>query len=377
VGFSESCIAKTMPRLFWPNFDFEHELARGTAWQAPDRLIQLNAALACSFCSVAEQDDVIVVPKLRSTQTTTTISVGEQIQIQLVESDRATTDDRFRGPEWELIPWGVTASLESLARKRHWTWNQPDCNLVRKLNDRETSNSWEKLTETMPCGVEIIDSIEELQTGITNLDRDKWVLKARYGMSARERILGTGTTLTSQQTGWIEKRLKEQGSLVLEPWLESAGEMGIQIQVPASGQIEMLAVLPLMNTAHGEYQGSRLFLSESEQQIWELATRIAMQIAEDFQRQGYFGPLGIDAMRYRDGDEIKLRPIQDINARWTMGRIAWEWGRLLDTDRRATWYQGQKAVDLLSDSSLSNRLIRTSPDSWPTETNIPSVLLME
>jgi hypothetical protein len=82
-------------------------------------------------------------------------------------------------------------------------------------------------------------------------------------------------------------------------------------------------------------------------------------------------------MRDRDGDEIKLRPVQDINARWTMGRIAWEWKRLLLSEQRATWFQGQKAEALLRNPAVSNHLIITSPKSWPTETFIPSVLLTE
>ncbi|HUG19308.1 MAG TPA: hypothetical protein VMM56_10045 [Planctomycetaceae bacterium] len=359
--------------MFWPNFDFEHELARGTSWQPPDRLLEINSALACCFCSIAEGDDVIIVPKLCPQDKLK----RERVEAEVVDRSHVSTDDRFRGPEWELIPWGVTPSLEHLAIQRDWVWHQPDCELVRQLNDRETSVDWERQTQTLPEGVELISSFAELQTAISRLDRKKWILKARFGMSARERIVGEDATLTAQQSGWIEKRLKEQGSLILEPWLEAVDEVGIQLQIPPTGEVELLAALPLINSPHGEYQGSRLYLSEPETKIWEPAVRIAMQIARDFQRQGYFGPVGIDAMRYRDGDEIKLRPVQDINARWTMGRIAWEWKRLLSSDQKATWFQGQPAEELLRNPAVSNRLIRTSPKSWPTDTFIPSVLLTE
>jgi hypothetical protein len=361
-----------MPRLFWPNFDFEHELARGITWQPPDRLLEINSALASCFCSIAEEDDIIVVPK-RSPQDKN----REQLEAEVVDRSQISSNNRFRGSEWELIPWGVTPSLEQLASRRHWTWNQPACELVQQLNDRATSIAWERQTQTLPDGVELISSFEELRTAIANLDRGKWILKARFGMSARERIVGEDATLTAQQSGWIEKRLKAQGTLILEPWLDAVDEVGIQLQVPQTGNVELLAALPLLNSPHGEYQGSRLYLTETEQQFWEPAVQVALQIAEDFQRQGYFGPLGIDAMRYRDGDEIKLRPVQDINTRWTMGRIAWEWKRLLPSEQRATWLQGQPAEALLRDPALSNRLIRSTPESWPTETIIPSVLLTE
>ena len=44
-----------------------------------------------------------------------------------------------------------------------------------------------------------------------------------------------------------------------------------------------------------------------------------MVAAERLQDCGYFGPLGVDAMRYRLPDgSVHLRPLQDINARWAL-----------------------------------------------------------
>ncbi|OYW15327.1 MAG: hypothetical protein B7Z55_15100, partial [Planctomycetales bacterium 12-60-4] len=48
----------------------------------------------------------------------------------------------------------------------------------------------------------------------------------------------------------------------------------------------------------------------------------------ELQAAGYFGPVGIDAMWYRDANgKLACRPLQDINARWTMGRLALGWRR--------------------------------------------------
>ena len=39
--------------------------------------------------------------------------------------------------------------------------------------------------------------------------------------------------------------------------------------------------------------------------------------------EGDFSPLGLDAMRHRvPGGAVRTRCLQDINARWTMGRLA-------------------------------------------------------
>jgi hypothetical protein len=65
---------------------------------------------------------------------------------------------------------------------------------------------------------------------------------------------------------------------------------------------------------------------------------VVERAARRIQELGYFGPLGIDVMQYRAADgEIRWRPLQDINARLTMGRVALGLRRLLGPGERADW----------------------------------------
>ena len=113
--------------------------------------------------------------------------------------------------------------------------------------------------------------------------------------------------------------------ILLEPWLEIESEVGLQYDIPNAADVKFLAALPLINSETGEYRGSRLSLTEEERVLWKPAIDFGLQFAEQNQELGYFGPLGIDACQYRSGGELIIRPMMDINARWTMGRIAWEW----------------------------------------------------
>jgi hypothetical protein len=62
-------------------------------------------------------------------------------------------------------------------------------------------------------------------------------------------------------------------------------------------------------------------------------------VADQLHANGYFGPLGIDAMVYTSTDgQSRVRPIQDINARWTMGRVALELYRRLNLTGDARWF---------------------------------------
>ena len=106
--------------------------------------------------------------------------------------------------------------------------------------------------------------------------------------------------------------------MLLEPWLDSVGEAGLQFEVPESGPPKFLGVTPQIVDARGSYRGS-LFGATEDQAGWETAVDIGLEVAKRVQAEGYFGPLSLDGMRYRDGDGERLRPLQDLNARWSMG----------------------------------------------------------
>jgi hypothetical protein len=115
--------------------------------------------------------------------------------------------------------------------------------------------------------------------------------------------------------------------------------------------------------ARGQYAGS-WFSSriESEQPHLTKAIAVATRAAGALQSQGYFGPLGIDAMIYRDEAGIaQVRPLQDINARWTMGRLSLGWTRLLEPGEEGLWWHGTDENKIAANSIGSNCSIISSP----------------
>jgi hypothetical protein len=68
------------------------------------------------------------------------------------------------------------------------------------------------------------------------------------------------------------------------------------------------------------------------------AVETALRLATRLQKLGYFGPLGVDAMQYRDdAGRGRLRRLQDINARYTMGRLALGFRRILPAGWCGSW----------------------------------------
>jgi len=155
-------------------------------------------------------------------------------------------------------------------------------------------------------------------------------------MSGREAMRSRGATLEENLRNWAEKRLATSGPIVFEPIVERVAEAGIQIEIPQTGSPTLVGITPLLVDASGVYRGSRFGCPPEEIACWKPAVDVALGTANELQRTGYFGPLGIDAMQYRNSDgEVRLRPLQDLNARYTMGRLALGLCRVLSG--RARW----------------------------------------
>jgi hypothetical protein len=144
-------------------------------------------------------------------------------------------------------------------------------------------------------------------------------------------------------------------------------EIGIQIDVPRAGSPGLIGVTSMLVDSRGQYAGSDFGVCGQGQSVqavhWTEAIEVALRAATHLQSFGYFGPLGIDAMSYRDLEgSLRIRPLQDINARWTMGRLSLEWRRLLKSDERGVWQHGGKIDAKPLVPFEATRIIRTSPD---------------
>lgn len=80
-----------MPRLFWPNFDFEHELAAGQNWQPTAKLQTLNGRFAAVFLSLCADDDLIVLPSHQPE-----LTAGSE-NIHVIDEKSVRESDEFLG----------------------------------------------------------------------------------------------------------------------------------------------------------------------------------------------------------------------------------------------------------------------------------------
>lgn len=347
-----------MPRFFFGNFDFEHRLADPGAEPSAD-LKRLNAELATSWLAIAGEGDLLWTPQ--------PIDIDfffASAQTGLPKLEPVTSLDMVPAGT-ECLPWGYSVDVRKLAARFRWRIDAPAEEAVRKANSRSTSEELERTWNVGLQGAQRVESIQQFLSVVDRLRRldAQWVVKAEFGMSARERILGRGPA-SEANLNWIQRRISSHGAVFFEPWVDRIEEIGIQIDIPQRGQPQLIGVTPMLVDERGQYAGSHFSHGTLEgmvpQDHWDQAVDVALRAAEHLQSFGYFGPLGIDAMSYRDDQGMqRIRPLQDINGRWTMGRLSLGLKRLLKPGEHGVWQHGSGRE---LEGFTTNRIVKISPD---------------
>ncbi len=325
-----------MPRLFYGNFDFEHHLTGASAPSADSKLGRINAELTPALIALADEEDCLWCPAPFDETYLNDLTAAGMPRPRLVTAGESLP------PDLSLVPWGWSDVALKLAIRTGASVEHPPLEVVKQANCRRVAH---ELETRWNCGLEgaaEICTLDELARVIgqsTNFSLG-WVLKARFGMSGRERHLGSGVDVDSPTINWAKKRLARDGAVLFEPWVQRIDEAGLQFEIPRDGKPQLLGITPQLCDATGHYRGSRLTISDTAAAAWQPAVDVGRRLAAHLQQTGYFGPLGIDAMRYRDQQgEIRIRPLQDINARLTMGRLALGFRRCLLPGEAGSWLQ--------------------------------------
>ena len=349
-----------MTRLFFGNFDFEHRLAFESGWQPTSALQRLNAELASAWIAIADEDDLILSPE----------PIGDEFFHQLVADGfprvSPVRDVSKLPADVELCPWGWSPEVRKWDVDSIHIDDAPALTSVRKANSRLLSARLEReWNVALPGACELTDVddllqlIESAASEIgSSVEDQRWVIKSEFSMSARERIIGHGAILDDPTANWIRKRLDRDGVVFFEPWVGRLAEVGLQFEIPQTGTPRFVGVTDLITDDLGAYRGSRFAFeigsTDKRESCWKNAIDTGWRVAEHIQQTGYFGPLGIDAVQYRlPNNEIGIRPIQDINARHTMGLLSLGFRRLLGENEVASWLHLRWNAD-----------VSTSPFEW-------------
>lgn len=368
-----------MARLFVGNFDFEHELAAASGWNPSAALRRMSAERSVSWISLADDGDRVWTPEPIADE------FWESLPMHGLPRVRGVVDlTSLSANLHEVVPWGWSA----WARAIGCTTARPSDSAVRQGNSREWSFALEQELGVALSGAARLERVEDFADAVQRSASEvgepaadhAWVIKANFGMAARERLLGRGVTLTSAQRSWLSRRLVADGAVYFEPWLRRREEVGIQWTLPPLGEGEpkLEGLTPLQCDSQGGYRGSEFSLDASIPHEWQHAVEVCEQAAKRLQTLGYWGPLGIDSAIYEDvAGAALVRPLQDINARYTMGRLALGFRRLLRGGDRGVWRHGRAeerfppaAVEVVRELDLTPPLVGGRPPTHGSRLSI-------
>jgi hypothetical protein len=160
----------------------------------------------------------------------------------------------------------------------------------------------------------------------------RFTLKPRQGSSGRGRVAGVGMGGPAREAiRSAIPRLAQRGGAILEPWLDRRCDLSACIHLPPpearATPPTLLGSLEQIVSPGGGFRGhcgeldarGRVFSGHRED---EAVRTSSVWLAERARDQGLFGPCGVDAFTYLEGDRERLRPALELNARATMGLVS-------------------------------------------------------
>lgn len=250
-------------------------------------------------------------------------------------------------PSDACVPWLITRTIAAEVRRAgDLPLAGPDPEVVARVHDKafviRAAEDLGGMPESLAPLISLIEpealaSPDSLLASLAaRLERwpdwtgKRFTLKPRFGSTGRGRVGGVGVVDTPAIRRALG-RLAARGGAVFEPWLDRRHDLSVSLWIPvprATTELPtLLGSLEMLTTPSGGYRGhcgeidsrGRIFSGHPED---EALRGHAAALGARARAEGYFGPCGVDAFVYREGEALRLRPAVELNARPTMGLIA-------------------------------------------------------
>ena len=235
---------------------------------------------------------------------------------------------------------------------------------LREFLENEGESNW--LSPMIAVGQVVTDADHALAVidRLKQSGHSRVVVKSIYGSAGGNMLRLWEESLSEPQVSRIHNMLKREKQLLIEPWLDRLADFSVQWEVDDTG-LRKVGWTHMRVDARGQYQGTLClpaftrgfspelarFAHEGEtDRVIKLYDRLAECLEPMLVDRGFKGPIGIDAAIYRDREgRPRLKPIIEINPRYTMGRVALELNR-----HSAPGCAGKLHIVSMPDLKLSN-----------------------
>ena len=281
----------------------------------------------------------------------------------------------------EIITDTTPLATRKLGGFRPWAWSPDSSKLFQPFADNPTPNSlhpWEQsypalfyskeLTSQLSQSLELSNNsskigrtLPETLALITEVSEEEGspqvLLKSPHTCAGRSQLSVNETTSEELLTKWISNTLQSHHAVIIEPHLPRILDLSALYEISRNGEARFQAFTRLQTDAHGRYLGTTVAPKIGNLLPKELAILFHKNgieaggkniTAPHFYKKllpaalpqllsGYHGPIAVDALFYQHpGEEPQIRPIVEVNARCSMGRIAHNLRKKISPNRAGT-----------------------------------------
>lgn len=259
---------------------------------------------------------------------------------------------------------------------RPWAWTPEASQLFRGVAENPTPNSlhpWQEpvptefLSKALVSRVQALLQLSHNESAVFSSADSAGESIARHFAQSRQPLLlkpalacagrghlsvAAGDDLSASR-GWLQRTFATQREIVIEPHLTRLADFSVLYEISRSGVVSFQSYTSLRTDSKGRYLGTtvapkigKLLPSELTIRFHERCIESAGEqySAPEFYKRilpaalkqllpGYQGPVAVDALFFTDSDGHSfIRPVVEINARCSMGRIAHHLRRKLAPD---------------------------------------------
>lgn len=227
---------------------------------------------------------------------------------------------------------------EGLAELYSKAWS---AEFLRRILDHNKSESWLCRKEDVCMAVNTLDEALAVIRKIRETGHHKIVVKEAFGLAGSNAMRLFEPELLEAHRRWMANAFEKRRRLVIEPWLDRVVDFSVQLEMTPRG-LKLCGFTGLHTDASGRFLGNwaeshhhtripakviSAFREPKDisRRLLDFYSELFARLEEELRRVNFIGPIGIDAFAYRDrAGTIRLKPVVEINPRYTMGRVTVE-----------------------------------------------------
>ena len=352
------------PSVFWFNPFAEGRIAQGKSFTPKKQQVALAGDLANLPQFLCRQDDVVLVAKRPAVGFLSMVKeAGFPLPefIELEEGAIAPASSLRQRKIGGLRPWAwgpdsvellgpLFANWSGKPRSESQCFNEGiaqlyskawSAALLKEVLSRWAGESWLCAEGEAGVAVSSVEAALEAIEAIRRRGHHRVVAKEAHGLAGHNAMRLWEPEVLESQRRWMGSAVARGRQLVIEPWLERAADFSVQLEMGAR-DLKLRGFTGLVNDPRGQFQANwaaanyargiparvtAMFPAPPDcaMRIQRLYEDIRALLQDQLRRVGYVGPVSIDAFVYQPTPGVfRLKPIVEINPRYTMGRLAVE-----------------------------------------------------